>query len=50
MYKKAENDLSMQNEFMNVGRQQKALHNLKRFIFLISGDGSRPCNMINVVL
>lgn len=29
----------IQNEFINVSPQQKALHNLKQFIFLISGEG-----------
>lgn len=39
--KKVENHFHIQNEFMNVRPQQKAIYNLKWFIFLISGDGSR---------
>lgn len=45
-----ENHFLIQNEFMNVAPHKKAPHNLKGFIFLISGNGSRPCDMINIVL
>lgn len=37
-YEKVANHCPIQNEFMNVSPQQKALHNLKQSIFLISGE------------